>query len=1613
MNAFTTLRKFSSDQAKGWVREHMPSDVINQALRLADIYYRHVQSTEPLDGDADEMYGAFLCLWQFIQQRPSGKFLVRAYNPTPEEHQWHSTHSVIEILSDDMPFLVSSIIMALDRQELHIHDLIHPVINVVRDSQGKLLSVHDHNDTVAGSHPEALIRIGIKRQPDEASLQQLASMMRQVLADVRQVIDDWPQMQATLDEAIDYCASHVQPVAADELEETLTFLRWLKKDNFLFIGYRYYELTHDDGQARLCIRDNSGLGTFRKEVSDSPKEILLPEFLLKKLQEPELLVITKSTTRSTIQRPAHLDYLGIKHFDDKGKVVGEWRFFGLFSSRAYSTPLEQVPLLRVKVQKLLDSADVPVNSHADRALRHIVNQYPRSELLQAGFDNLHEIIMGVLESQERRELRVFIRHDSYGRFINAMVYVPRDRFNTEFRLRLQQILLRELDGHSIDFSVQLSENPMAQVQFTVHCQNANDKTVDIQHLETLMTDAMMVWKDHLQKVLVESSGEARGSHLARRYVNAFPAAYREDNHPRQAVADIERLEALDSAHSLHTLLYHPVNDFERLHFRVLGQGDMLALSDVLPILEHMGVRTLSARPYSVNPRDGECAWVLDFVIAACDGLDMNDNSIRNRFQETFINTWKGRVENDGFNALVISTGLDCRQIVLLRALGKYLLQLQVPFSQKSMEQALNSNPAITDILVKLFETRFDPAFRKKRDRATEQLLTRLDTEMDVVSSLDEDRILHHYLSVIQAMLRTNYYQHTAEGEYKSCISFKVSPEQIPAAPLPRPRFEIFVYSPQVEGVHMRGGKIARGGLRWSDRREDFRTEVLRLVKAQLVKNAVIVPVGAKGGFISKQLPPDGDREALMAEGVSGYRVFISGLLDITDNLVQGQVVPPPGVVRYDDDDPYLVVAADKGTATFSDIANDMSARYGFWLGDAFASGGSQGYDHKKMGITARGAWESVKRLFRERGVDTQQEDFTVVGIGDMAGDVFGNGMLLSEHIRLVAAFNHMHIFIDPQPDAGISFIERQRLFNLPRSSWEDYDRSLISKGGGVFSRQVKSITLTPEMRKALGIEGKIRFMTPSDLIRAILMAPVDLLWNGGIGTYVKASTETHLQVEDRANDSVRIDAPELRAAVVGEGGNLGITQRARIEIARSGGLISTDAVDNSGGVDSSDHEVNIKILLNQVVADGDMTVKQRNILLASMTDEVADLVLRQNFLQSQRLSLSTHQAVDLLNDHRHLLRTLEEEGRLNRRLECLPSDQEIKERAKAGDPLTRPEISVLLSHSKLKLFDNLVEAQVDQDTSLARELPRYFPTALRERFVDRLNLHPLKTEILATRIANMLGNRMGATFVDYLQNETRCQPIDAVRAYAAVQDIFDVQSIWDQFERLGLHVKDVVQREELIRVQRHVEKACVWMLRNHDPDLSIEALVNTYHPGVETVAADLAGFLGEHDRALLTERQLALVEAGIPEDLALTCASLRYLYYVLDIVDIAARSKQTVKTTAAVYFGLEDRLSLSWLRNQVRGLPEGDLWQRKAKASLRDQLDRSLGENTGSIVSGKGTDPLEKLNAWLELSAIPVNRWHCTISDIENVGTPDLAMLSVAMQDLALLANGQTKKRQL
>ncbi|KEI69686.1 NAD-glutamate dehydrogenase [Endozoicomonas elysicola] len=1616
MNRFKDFRAVIVNQVQSLLAKRMSNKECEQIQSLADAYYQGVSPKDLTQINTDDCYGALLCLWQFLQIRPSEQIKIRAYNPEPETHHWHSTHSIVEIIVDDMPFLVSSVLMELDRQKIKVYSLNHPTIQSERDNTGQLHSIGTHQAVL----DEAVIRIEIDRQSDHLDLEKVVSGIRSIVEDVHKVVSDWEAMQARLDEAIQWCQSHPAPLQELELKEALAFLHWIKKDNFLFIGFRYYEIIHDTRKLKLRTSSKTGLGTFREDRPHNPVEQDLSPYIASKIQTSELLVITKSTSRSTVHRPAHLDYIGIKQFNDAGIVIGEWRFFGLFSSTTYNVPLNEIPLIRKKVAKLLKNNSCPANSHRGNALRHIIHDYPRDELLQASYEQLKSVINGILDCHELRQLKVFLRPDAYDRFITVLIYVSRDNFNTELRLKMQQILLSELNGNSIDFNVQLSENPMAQLQFTVHCRHANQQNVDVERLEAMIHEAMLSWSDHLQQALKEAFGEATGNRMTQCYLLAFPAAYREDVTPRQAVADIQRLESLKDSHQISTSLYRPVTDHYRWHFRVLGKGPLLALSDILPILEKMGVRVRSARPYAISPSSLESAWVLDFSIepnghenalttntkeagsTQASSTNLEDIHLREQFHEVFIRTWKGEMENDGFNGLVVSAALNWEQVVLIRALSKYLLQLQVPFSQSYMQKVLNSNPPVVREIADLFSIRFYPGFRGDRNEIASACSERIYQLLDNVANLDEDRILRHFLSVIEAMLRTNAYQKERNGEPKDYLSFKLKPEKIPTSPHPRPMFEIFVYSPRFEGIHMRGGKIARGGLRWSDRMEDFRTEILGLVKAQMIKNAVIVPHGAKGGFVAKQLTGNGSREEIQTEGISCYRSFISGLLDLTDNLQTGNIIPPEDIVRYDDDDPYLVVAADKGTASFSDIANDVSKSYGFWLGDAFASGGSQGYDHKKMGITARGAWESVKRIFKEREIDTQNHDFTVIGIGDMSGDVFGNGMLLSNHIRLIAAFNHQHIFIDPDPDISASFSERQRLFNLPRSSWDDYDRSTISEGGGVFSRQLKNIHLSKQARTVLATDKSM--MSPAELIQTILKAPADLLWNGGIGTYVKASYESNADVGDRSNDNVRISATELNTSAVGEGGNLGLTQLARIEFSKKGGLINTDAIDNSGGVDSSDHEVNIKILLNQMVDDGDITIKQRNVLLASMTDEIARLVLRHNFLQSQRLSLSLQQSLILFNDHRFLIRKLEQKGRLNRTLDCLPSDAELKARVKAGEGLTRPEIAILLSHTKLDLFEALVPSEVAKDSVLSAKLLDYFPSQLRNQFSDQIMGHPLKTEILATHLSNEIGNRMGATFIEYIQQETRNSELNCVRAFMTIKEIFSIQSIWDQFENLGFDVKDHIQRVELFRVQQHVEKACIWLLRNHSNAMDIEYLISNYKPGVSAVSGQLAELLGEEDCEWLGGRVTWLQEAQLPQALAETCAGLRYLYYVLFMVSVANEYKHTVTDVASIFFALEDCLCLPWLRERIRQLPVNDLWQRKAQSSLKDQLDRTLNDNCINVLTLSEGNPEEQLTVWLEKNAEPIDLWKTTVREIQSAREQNLAMLSVAVQELSLIA---------
>ncbi|MCL6414495.1 NAD-glutamate dehydrogenase [Aestuariirhabdus sp. Z084] len=1592
------------DQLKQRINKKLPTEQQEAIGALADLYFSESIALDLVNARQDELEGALLCLWDCIQQRLPGEPLIRIYNPNFEEHGWHCPHTVIEVITDDMPFLVSSINMLLARRELTLHRITHPVIACKRDSNGRLLSVYPHDTKAKNTIAEAVTRIEVDQQGSRKKQLELKTAIAEVLCDVRDAVTDWQPMREKLEEVIDICESKSLPIDDADKKETIAFLKWVLNNHFTFLGFRAYTLTRNSkGEATLDIDENSSLGTFRSMGKNTPLINQLAPHILEELLKPKLLSITKSTTQSSVHRPSHLDYLGIKRFDDEGKVIGEWRFFGLYASSAYISPIQSTPLLRQKASYIMQQARCTANSHKGKTLQHILSQYPRDELLQADVNKLDEIVTGILETQERRQLRVFLREDIFSRFVTALVLVPRDRFNTQLRQQLQSILMEAFDGTNSEFNVQFSDQLTAHVHITVHCKNCNNADISIDELEHRMREAMLSWQDHLHLALVATDGEAEGNRLNHIYGGAFPAAYRDEHSPNRAVADVHRIETINHDNPLSTHLSRPLGNYSNLNFKVIGQGDTMALSDVLPILEHMGVRVLSARPYQVKNVRGHQFWILDFLITVTSERDLDDPELKEQFQQCFARTYRGEIENDGFNSLILSAGLSWRQCTIARALSKYLTQAQVSFSQHYMEQTLGRNSTITSLLIELFETRFAP-HQEATDEIINALQEQIEAALNDVANLDEDRILRHFLSVIIAMLRTNYYQLDEQQQPKGYLSFKLDPEQIPALPLPRPRFEIFVYSPWVEGVHMRGGKVARGGLRWSDRREDFRTEILGLVKAQMVKNAVIVPSGAKGGFVAKQLPESGSREDVQKEVIHCYQTFIRGLLDITDNLQGDKIIPPALTQRYDEDDPYLVVAADKGTATFSDIANEIAQQYQFWLDDAFASGGSYGYDHKKMGITARGAWESVKRLFNEKGRDCQSEPFTCVGIGDMSGDVFGNGMLLSRQTRLLAAFNHLHIFIDPDPQAEPSWQERKRLFELPRSSWADYDTKLISKGGGIFDRSAKSITLSKAARDVLNIEQQK--LTPSELIQHLLQAPVDLLWNGGIGTYVKASHESHTDAGDRANDAVRIDGNQLRCQIVGEGGNLGFTQAARVEFARNGGLITTDAIDNSGGVDCSDHEVNIKILLGQVLANDDITLKQRNTLLASMTDDVAQLVLDNNYQQARILSLGTYFSSAHLADHIRLINQLEREGRLRRKLEFLPNDEQLQEREAQAEGLSRPELSVLLAYSKIKLYEELLDSGVCADEAMERRIQAYFPQALNEQYPNLIGKHPLKAEIIATHLTNEIGNSMGAAFWPHISDESSRGAGEIIRAYSAAREIFSIDTLWHQLEQVSGSLVHEIQTELFYQLQQLTERVTLWLLRNNSAINSQDELKSAYQPAVELLKHKLKEYLQGEDLNAVELQANRLNQAGLELELAREHALLDHLYYSLDIAAIGSLSVVELERSAEIFFALNEHLQLHWLRTSVDELPATNPWQRKARTTLSDELDRVLRDTSAQVVTSTddSISATTALELWLEKNTNQFRRSQSFLADIKSNPNRDLAMLSVAIKELRQLS---------
>jgi glutamate dehydrogenase len=1600
-------------------------------------YFERVDPEDIAARSVEDLYGALLSHWQFARKRESGATKVRVFNPGAGEHGWASRHTVVEIVNDDMPFLVDSASMEVNRQGLTLHMIVHPIFAVERDGSGTLKTI-DLRENKPDWPRESFMHIEVDRLADPAARAELAAGIERVLGDVRAAVTDWKAMVAQLRAVIEEIdappvasrpppegardelgaarrsslSDRQPPLAREEVAENRAFLQWLSEDHFLLLGYRRHDLTTVDGEDALRLVPGSGLGILRESATEtalsSSFAVLPPQARAVAHAVSPMMFVTKANSRSTVHRPGYIDYIGVKRYKD-GVVIGEHRFVGLFTSATYTIRVAEVPLIRGKVSEVAARSGLAPGSHLGKAMTHVLETFPRDELFQITADELYETANGIVQLGERQRFRLFVRRDPFERFVSCLIFVPRENYTTELRRRFQQILIEAFDGSTADFDVLLTDAVLARIHITVRTTPGKVREVDRRAIEAQLAAVARRWEDDLRQALNDEEGEARAAPLYKRFGSAFPTAYEEAVSPRQAVADIRRLGALDSEAkkgSLALNLYRPLEGPPgRLGFKLYRSGAPIALSDSLPMLERMGVRVLSERGYQITPEAGGPLWVHDFSLQLAGSDDIDAEAIAPLVEESFARVFEGAVENDDFNRLVLRAGLSADEIVVLRAYAKVMRQTGFALSQTFIETTLAAHPRIARTLVALFKLRFDPAQRAPGafdSGAAASQVNAIEQALDKVSNLSEDKVLRQYLVLILATLRTNYWRtgvgaSGAAGPRRPFLSFKFDSSKIPGLPEPRPMFEIFVYSTRFEGVHLRGGKVARGGLRWSDRPEDFRTEVLGLVKAQMVKNTVIVPVGSKGGFVLKKAPPMTDREAFLNEGIACYSDYLRGLLDVTDNRVGDAIVPPPHVARHDADDPYLVVAADKGTATFSDYANAISAEYGFWLSDAFASGGSAGYDHKEMGITARGAWESVKRHFRELGINTQTTEFTCVGIGDMSGDVFGNGMLLSRHIRLLAAFDHRHVYIDPAPDVAASFAERERLFALPRSSWADYNQSLISAGGGIWARSEKSIPISPQAQAALGI-GVVK-LTPTELIAAILKAPVDLLYNGGIGTYVKAMSESHLEVGDRANDALRVNGAELRCKVVGEGGNLGLTQLGRIEAALNGVKLYTDAIDNSAGVDTSDHEVNIKILLSLPIAEGELTEKQRNTLLVAMTDDVAQLVLRDNYFQGQSLSIGGRLGTHMLDQQQRFIRFLERQGTLNRTIEFLPSDDELADRRSKGIPLTSPERAVLLAYSKMWLFDELLASDLPEDPWVGTALARYFPSVLKEKFASYIERHPLKREIVSTHVLNSMVNRVGATFVHQLLETTGATPAQIVRAYLLTREVFGLVPTWQSIEALDNVVPDELQSQMLIELRRRTLRATTWFLRSRRLAGPMAETIARFAPAAAKLLEFVAAApLAAPWRAPIAEREQALIAAGVPAPLALAVAASDITFAALDIAEVAESSNQPLATVADAYFAIAGLLGLSRLRAQVSSLPSDGYWQGMAKNSLGDDLAALQRELTADALQAGGQVK------WETAQRAAIERAQRMLSELADTKSADLAMLSVALRELRHLA---------
>ena len=1552
---------------------------------------------------SDSLIKLCFASFELFSNKLEKQFKVKIYNPSIDKDGFESDFTVLDVINNDSPFLVDSVIMYFDKIGVEVKNVIHPIFSTNRSKKGSIEGVAD--SLSQGNH-ESVIQLHMLQISSSNELKEITASLESILDSTHLVVNDWKKMVSIAREAGDQL-DFVKSTDAD-ISEFKEFVSWLCENKFIFLGFCQYDLVKEGKSYDLAEVSNSRLGIFRSKYQNIVPNLAdysagdIPSLV----KNPYFLEILKSRHKSQIHRNVNVERIRIQRFNQEGEVIGEYRFIGLFTSSVYYQSADLIPIIRKKITKIIDKSKFKSGGHSFKDLVSILESYPRDELFQIEEDDLLRISLGIVAMSGRPLVRFFARNDKFERFVSCLIFIPRDNFNTYVKSKIHDLLENYYDGEILSSYIQVTDSNLTRLQIIVRT-DEGIADVDYSLIESKLVKISASWVDDFRRYINDSFDRKDAKEIINNYQNAFSVSYTHKFSIEAALYDIEFIsKAINSGNGLAFSLYKSKMVEDAVEIKIYSTEDNLQLSNMMPVLDSFGFNIIQEYTYTISPKNEQNVWIYYFTLHLSKSGDKLTDEIVENFEHTIAKIYEKKTQFGPLNRMIVAANLNNRQISLLRAYSKYLYQAGFRYNQSYISDVLVRYRDITKLVVQMFETKFNPEKIKDRSSQVEKTLEEIDRKLSKVNDSSDDVVLRRFANIVDATIRTNFFQKNDNGNFKDHISLKFNCSKIQDLVLPVPFAEIFVFSNEVEGVHLRGGKVARGGLRWSDRHEDFRTEILGLVKAQMTKNAVIVPVGSKGGFIVKSDISNMDRERSMDVVIGCYKTFLRGILDITDNVIDGKIAHPQNVIRYDDADPYLVVAADKGTATFSDVANDISAEYNFWLGDAFASGGSVGYDHKKMGITAKGAWVSVKRHFSEMGTDTQSQDFTCVGIGDLSGDVFGNGMLLSKHIKLVGAFNHMHIFIDPDPDTAISYKERKRMFGLSRSSWLDYNKDLISKGGGIFDRSAKTIKISKEAKKALDIEKSS--LTPDELIKAILKSPVDLLWNGGIGTYVKSSTESDMEVGDRINDNLRVNGNELRCKVIGEGGNLGLTQKGRIEYALSGGRINTDSLDNSAGVDCSDHEVNIKIALSQAVEANKISIKKRNEILESMSDNVEESVLSNNMLQSQTVTISESKGFHALGDYSRFLTRLEKIGLLNRAVEFLPTDKQIEKRQSEKIGMTRPELSVMLSYAKMDIYNNIIGSKLVQDKYFERMLLDYFPKLLQDSFKEEILSHQLRCEIIATQITNMVVGRVGISFVSQIARDNGFEIADIVRNIIIVCESFRLEEVWQEIESLdNKEVPVQVQVSMFAATNKLLERSVLWLLRNVKSG-SISVTAQEYRSIIDDISDNLFSLLAPASRASYDGSFNAYKKCGVGSKLANKVASIDALSSAYDIIEVSKKLNTQITNVSQIYFKVGTRLHLKWLRNKILTSNTDNYWQRISTKTILEDLYHYQMKITSVIVEHgscdkEGCDGDFALDQWIKTEDFLVGRYDRFINDFKSQANPDLSMFIVALNRIKAL----------